>query len=475
MFGRAAAGLLTLSIGSYGAIALSLVVSVVLTRSLGAEGYGRLAVLLVASQVLVLIVSNWTLTTLVRFGAREWSTGRAIAATFWARTVVLAPGVVLVAVAATVLSGPLDTYLAVGPSGTLLVFLLFIASSLSATFGAVLQASDRVAVYGAVLVVEKAALLILVLATSGSRDPRLALLCYALAALLATTWAIARIGLGTLAPVRPTASLLREQWMFSLPLVAGSWAGLFGNQIVDFAVIRQFLPFEEIGRYALAYQLAGVVQQMTIVVSTFLLPRYSAMLARGAEAELRAIVPRLTPYFLLAFSVAAGLGIVVGPFVVPIVFGEPFFAAVAPFSLLLVASTVAAAFAVYNPVLTAYGAVWPMTRAAILGVSFNVLMDLLLVPPLGITGAAAATLTAYIVSASLSLVAAQWGLGFPALRGLAFVLPALAVWMCSVLVSGPAFYAVSVAALVVATGALVGGFGLFCAEDRALLTAARSW
>lgn len=68
---RAWRSLFVLGVGNYGALATGLVVNVVITRRLGTEHYGRMALMLMASQLLLFLSVNWTHTGFVRFGSRS--------------------------------------------------------------------------------------------------------------------------------------------------------------------------------------------------------------------------------------------------------------------------------------------------------------------------------------------------------------------------------------------------------------------
>lgn len=475
--GRSAVGLLSLSAGTYAAIALSALVAVVLTRALGSEEFGRLALLLVVAQSLDLAVSSWSLPVLVRFGANEWVTRGTISSTLWARSVIVAIPTALAIAGVLVFAGPLASYLAVSPNGILLIVGFFIATGLTQTAGSLLRATDRMARQGVSLVLEKAALLGLVVASwlVLDLDAEAALTCYVIAALVAAAWSFAQLGLRALRPVPVTLPRVRELGGFAVPLVVGSLAGLFGNQAIDYVVIRAFLPFSELGRYAVAYQLAGILQQLLIVTSAFLLPRISGLLAQGRDEEVHRAVARLAPYWLVSFSASCALGIIAAPLAVPLIFGDAFSGAVAPLRVLLVSAAVAAVFSVFGPLLTAHGVLWPVTRGVVIAVTLNVALDILLVPPFGLTGAALATLVAYSVTAAFALVAARRRLGLPSMRYALFVVPAAAALISSLAFEGWTATAVGLAAVGAVSAILVRGFRLFTAGDRAFLAQARTW
>lgn len=468
---------MSLSAGNYGAIVFSAAAAIVLGRTLGSEEFGRLALLLVAAQSMDLAISNWTLPVLVRFGAQEWAASGTIAGALWARTAVLAPALLVAAGLVAVFSAPLGAYLTVGPTGLALVVALFLATGLAQTAGALLRTTDRMARQGVALILEKAFLLglVLVVPLILRLDAQVALACYAAAAAVAAIWSFAQLGARALRPTPVPMPRIRELAVFSVPLIVGSWAGLFGNQAIDYVVIRTFLPFAELGQYAIAYQIAGTMQQLLIVVSAFLLPKFAGLLARGREDELRVVVTRLIPYFLLAFSFACGAGVIAAPVVVPLLFGADFAGAVAPLGVLLVTAGVAAIFSVFSPLLVAHGVLWPVTRGVVIAVMLNVLFDVILVPQYGLLGAAIATLIAYTVTTSFTLAAAHERLKMPSFRYTLFALPALAVEACTLLFDGSVLLLTSLATLIMISAALVRVFRMFGREDRALLDRARSW
>src|SRR5882724_1723662 len=58
------------------------------TRSLGANGYGTVAALIAAAQVVLIIGVNWTAVALSRFGSQEFVEHGRLAESFWTRAVI---------------------------------------------------------------------------------------------------------------------------------------------------------------------------------------------------------------------------------------------------------------------------------------------------------------------------------------------------------------------------------------------------
>jgi len=111
-------------------------------------------------------------------------------------------------------------------------------------------------------------------------------------------------------------------------------------------------------------------------------------------------------------------------------------------------------------VLAAYGFTWALTAVVVLSVGVNVVFDLALVPTLGITGAAAATVVSYFVSAGAAMIVTRIRLGINTLPYLVFALPVLVAYVSTVLIGGTGGYVVSVAGIGVAAFVAVRTFAI---------------
>ena len=436
----------SVSAGSYAAILTSIVTNIVVARMLGTTEYGRLALMIMASQVLLTLGASWTLPALIRYGAQEHAVHRSVSASLRARSGIMVPAVGLLLAILWLGRGPVGAYLDVPEAGVAILALHVVAVSLSQTVGGILQAAGRMALYGLTLFADKLLILGVVVAVAAFLpiDAVRVLAASALAS-LAVVFAggvvLARLGLLGGAPAG--GATIGELLRFSLPQIGGSWAGLFGGQWIDYVIIRRYLTLADLGVYALAFQIAGAVQQLSIGAATVLMPRYSAMAARGEDAEIRLVLQRIVPAGLLAFSLGLGILILSAGLIVPAIFGERFAGAVPPLLILLVASMAVGVFNAMNPALTAYSVVWPVTLAVALAVALNIVLDLVLIPSHGIVGAAVATALSYALSASIVLAVAARRVGVDVLGYSLFALPVLAAYVPLVMLDGALAYAVA--------------------------------
>jgi O-antigen/teichoic acid export membrane protein len=464
---RACRGFLGLSAGNYGAIAAGLLVNALLARRLGTEEYGRLALMLMASQLLLLLTVNWTHAGFVRFGARDFASRGAVTEVLWARLGVVLPAAAAAFVAVAIARQPLADYFGIPDTGIWLILVHFGAAALLSVVSAMFQANDQMTRYGVCLFFDKAVMLVCVAALPASwlANPLVILVCYAVSSLSVAVWAVSVAGVSAFAPVVPSAAAYRQLVAFSTPLLLSSWAGLFGTNWFDLVILKWYVPLAGVGVYSLATQLAGVVQQITVIFSMLVLPQLSVMVAEGQESRIRLFVERLLPYWLLGTSVLFSLVLLVGRIAIPLIFGTAFSEAAAILALLMVAATALALFNACAPLMTAYGSTWLLTTICFVSAALNVVLDLILIPHLGPAGSALATVCAYGASALLVLVVLRKQIGGRVMRLAWLSAPAVAACACFLLLDNSWVYPAALTAACAAALALVTAFRLFQSDD----------
>lgn len=152
----------------------------------------------------------------------------------------------------------------------------------------------------------------------------------------------------------------------------------------------------EVGNYAVATTPAAVLRIPANALGQVLFHE-TAMNAIDARAVLRRIL------VLLAMLVPiAAVGWIFADWLFPTVFGPGYTEAVWPFRFLLIAEIFLTPFLVLGRALAGGGSTWGASACGVLGVSVLVGSCLLLIPSLGATGAALASVLAY---ASMSVLA----------------------------------------------------------------------
>lgn len=197
----------------------------------------------------------------------------------------------------------------------------------------------------------------------------------------------------------------------------------YGVDWADIFILAAFRSNAEVGIYSLAYQIFTFVAQLATLWAVVALPAHARSTASGHDLVDQLPLPRLAAYTGLwaALIAAAAVGSVI---FLPIAFGPDFADAATPLLVLLAGSGIFAAvyFAVL-PGLIATGRSGLVAKVAGGSVAINIVLDVVLVPILGVLGPALATVGQSLFG---TIVLAGIVLGVrPTLRLLAVGVPAM--------------------------------------------------
>lgn len=157
-----------------------------------------------------------------------------------------------------------------------------------------------------------------------------------------------------------------------------------------------------VGWYSAAYRVVTLLLSGTFLLAATYQPVLARLLATDREAFARH-VRRLSAAALL-LGVVPPVIVAAGALpIVRVLYGREFDPAAGPLALLMASMPLAYLGVAYTTILVAAGKQARMMVATAAGAAANVVGNLLLIPPLGMTGAAIATLVAYGVAWSL-----QW-------------------------------------------------------------------
>lgn len=282
---------------------------------------------------------------------------------------------------------------------------LLVAGSVAATLvGAgygVLIGLDRFRVYAAITVAGPwlyALLLGLVWLTLGLTVGRaigawvVAHALWAAMLLAACAW---RTGFG-----RPALAPLRESLAFGVRAWAGSLS-MFLNFRAD-QILMGFLATEAaLGLYAVAVNVSEVLLYLPGAIATALIPLVARDAAKPRVAE------TLTAFRMLTLLTAAGIGVaaLLFPVLVPIIFGDAFRGSVQPFLWLLPGAIGFAASRVFSAALMALGKPGLSSVGPFASLAVGLILAVVLIPPYGAEGAAAAASVAFLLGGATALLA----------------------------------------------------------------------
>lgn len=373
--------------------------SVVAARSLGPAGKGVFSTLLFITHELVFYAASFGLgdAAMIMRGRREVRVGRALNATIPLLLVTSLLGIAVAAgVARIVLDQEWETI-----SVAVLIALILIPFWVFFDFFVHILNSDEAIVFTSIVIAASTAIsaigLVIALPVlhagiaggvigSGFGPLFAMVVCY--------------LRLKRTRSLRPTIDLdyLRRALPLGMPIL-GSYLLVALSQRVDQLIVFSIAGQSAAGQYSVALTVGLVATHAPIALSLASFPR----LTRMAEEDAAQLTARICRIGIAAATVAAAGLLVVSPFLVPALFGPGFQASVTPGLILLAASILWSAQWLMARARAARGGTHLLFTSFTVSVVITVVGDLVLIPPLGIVGAALAALCGAALGAGVCL------------------------------------------------------------------------
>ncbi len=362
---------------------------VVLTRSLGAAGFGQLSLFLAVTLGVSQVAGSWPFLAVPVLSAH----GRSIGAAFRPAAYVAA----MATAGALVVALPIS-FLIHSRAPTSLSAVVGYSVALVALQGiyAVLQTEGRMSGIALVQTGERGVALVLALVASGlstltvlGSEALLAIAslgtCLVAYATIGARHRLLRGGAGDL-PDHLVSTVMQAVGAMGIVSVCA-----YGVAWVDVFILAAFRSNADVGVYSLAYQVFTFVVQLGSLWAVAALPEHARSAAAGgslaAQLPMRRILPAAAIWSAIVAATAVGSAIVL-----PYAFGADFDAAYTPLMVLLAGSGIGAAgYFLVLPALIASGHARLIAKVSVVAVAINLSLDLALVPGLGVLGPAIAT------------------------------------------------------------------------------------
>ena len=376
------------------------------TRALGANGYGTVAALIAAAQVVLIIGVNWTAVALFRFGSQEFVEHGRLAESFWTRAAIAAATLCALAATYPWWSGFLVRTYHLSTTDSFLLVAFIGSSALTVQTQYALQAAKRPRSTALVLVLERALVSVGLLMLMATHRALLStvVLAYVSGAVIAAGFGMFLLR-DLLHPVSTSAAMAHKMLRFSLPLVANGVVGYLASNFIDAFFLLKYLSFAALGVYSVAFQYVGVLLQLPTLAGSLLLPFFVTQIAHGRGDRIRRFLTHALPVMIFAWSMICIGAALVGSLIFPRVLGAEFIRigdAIWPLA-------VAAALA--GPVLfglaalsNAQNATYKAAIGAAVAAATNVALDIFFIPRYGMAGSGWATAAAYAAALLVWLI-----------------------------------------------------------------------
>jgi len=197
--------------------------------------------------------------------------------------------------------------------------------------------------------------------------------------------------------------LLKEFFAFSLPLMLSGAAGVFLADIDTF-FLTLYRSLAEVGMYNVALPTAGILWFLSGVINAVLFPLASEMSAKNHLATLKDGIRKMYSYLFVAVLPFAIIFLLYADIILNALFGGQYVAAALTLQILVLGGVLFLYHSINAAVLSGLGNTKSLLYSFILAACINVVGDIVLIPPYGMAGSAAATFFAFIVMLTASVI-----------------------------------------------------------------------
>lgn len=222
------------------------------------------------------------------------------------------------------------------------------------------------------------------------------------AAFVPAWWRLARRNFFSGA-ARPSLEVARRVAGYGLRQQVGGVVLLL-NLRLDFIILSMLTGPAVLGIYAVASKFAELIKVPGMALQYVLYPQYAKDGLPKAAARVRRILPKVA-----LFSVCGVIPLAIGAsFVIPFAYGSDFEPAVLPAQIILLGLVLEGVTGVISGFLYGVGRPGLNSCAMGAGLAVTLVLDVILIPPFGASGAAAASAVAYLVTTAALYVSFLW-------------------------------------------------------------------
>lgn len=209
---------------------------------------------------------------------------------------------------------------------------------------------------------------------------------------------------------QPSVSMYRTVLAFSLPLVAVEGMNAFVSQM-DIYILGYFRPSSTVGVYNIALQLSNLFYPLLISLSFLLPPVLTRLHKQGEGEEMRQIYQLITKWIVIFGIPLLVLFIFAPELVISSLFGVDYTEGVTPLRILAIANFVAICTGPITVSLIGLGENRLVFYIMLYQTVVNILLDIILIPTYGATGAALATAFAVVTNNTIGVAALYFRFG----------------------------------------------------------------
>lgn len=385
-----------LLVGKIGTVAIGLINLMLLSRVLTTEEMGKYSLFLMIVNLTLTAGLNWSDSSIIRHGREEFVKHKKINQSFWARLSLLIPITIIITSLIIVFRGRIAEYIGIETSLVLFVTSMFIFNGLINSITSIYQSIDKMKRSAYVLLSQKLFYLIglcLIFFNIYNSNLNNILIFLNISFLISLLINIMIFDFKVIFPFRYNKEYLRKIWSYSWPQFFG-FSGLYIINYVDLYVIKKYLTLEDVGIYSIAYNGFTMICGIIIVMNTIFLPLIVEYRTKMKYDLIRKYLHN-TPLFVGFWFILILAGIILSEYIIPLIFSAKYIPSIPSFKILLLTTVLYFISIYFLPLVNAFDLIIYSQVFNIIKSVINIIGDFILVPILGVMGAAYGTFISY--------------------------------------------------------------------------------
>lgn len=378
---------------------------IILARIFTTEQMGKYSLFLMIVNLALIVGLNWSDASVIRHGREEYVKTKKINRSFWARMYLFVPMLILITLIFIIFSKQITAYIGGGQELILLLIIMFVLNGLLNFLGSIYQSTDQMKKSAYVILSQKIFYLLClstVFLNIFKVNLTIVLILINLSFLMAVILNIITFDFHKIKPYVFNKEYFKRIWAYSWPQLMG-FPGLYAINYIDLFVIKKYMTLPDVGVYNIAYTAFINISMFIMIIYTVCMPLIVEYRTKKNFALIKKHLKN-TPIFTAIWVGLVIIGLFLSKYLIPLIFSSKYVGAVPSFNILLIASIFYFVSIYLQPIINAfdfiiYHQIFNLIRAAV-----NIAGDFILVPKIGIIGAAYATLITYFVGMLLTII-----------------------------------------------------------------------
>lgn len=383
---------------------LSLLYLSLITRLMGPVNYGKFALFLASFQFFYTLLLNWMRNATIRFGSEEFTIGNKLNKIFSAQILVFLITLSFTLIVVFILRHRIAYFTGLAPNIYIYVMLFMVSYAFFDFICQLLQASHHMPRYALSLITRQCIILglvVLIYRFEIGLNPAHLISIEMLSYYSVILFSISPLFKGRyLEPVVFEKKIFKDILRYSWPIMILCGLGYF-SLWADTVLIRLFLNFESVGRYEAANRLMQYILNLLLPISIIAFPVAVSIKSKGRDDLIHKYAQRIIPQASFFWGLFITILMFGAGGIFRVIFGNQYTGSVLIFRMLLAGLAFQFLAIMYTAILQSYDFNRELVYILLIAVIINLSGNLLLIPKIGIIGAASSKSLSFMASGLL--------------------------------------------------------------------------